>query len=175
MLESPRVTKPYTEEQWAEVLALGDAGGQPTAGRRRAPHDGRRADVRRRRDRDAAEWNTDALGPTKRGYATELVHKLRARVRRRRLPAFRPGQVVSGRAAAALGAVDLYWRADGQPLWSDPALFADEREPGQLHASEDAKRFITHAGDAARPRPTLHPAAATRTSSTTSGASGGCR
>jgi uncharacterized protein (DUF2126 family) len=23
--ESPRVTKPYTEEQWSEVLALGDA------------------------------------------------------------------------------------------------------------------------------------------------------
>jgi uncharacterized protein (DUF2126 family) len=23
--ESPRVTKPYTEEQWADVMALGDA------------------------------------------------------------------------------------------------------------------------------------------------------
>ena len=34
-------------------------------------------------DRDGAEWNTDALGPTKRGFATELVHRLRAKLRRR--------------------------------------------------------------------------------------------
>lgn len=27
--------------------------------------------------RDEAEWNIDALGPTKRIYATELVQKLR--------------------------------------------------------------------------------------------------
>ena len=75
--ESPRVTKPYTDEQWQHILDTGDIvdrsllkgdvrltmGGEPTfvaVG-----------------DRDAPEWNTDALGPTKRGFATKLVHKLR--------------------------------------------------------------------------------------------------
>ena len=28
-------------------------------------------------DRDGAEWNTDALGPTKRGFAQSVTHKLR--------------------------------------------------------------------------------------------------
>jgi uncharacterized protein (DUF2126 family) len=28
--ESPRVTKPYTEDQWADVLALGEPGGRAT-------------------------------------------------------------------------------------------------------------------------------------------------
>ncbi|MDH5255455.1 MAG: transglutaminase family protein, partial [Gammaproteobacteria bacterium] len=77
--ESPRVTRPYTDAQWQEVLALGERvdrelstldvrltmGGEPTF----VAVD----------DRDGAEWNTAALGPTKRGFALGLVQLLRDR------------------------------------------------------------------------------------------------
>ncbi|RYY92172.1 MAG: IMP dehydrogenase, partial [Comamonadaceae bacterium] len=38
-------------------------------------------------------------------------------------------------------ALSIYWRADGQPCWSNPALFADERQPLR-YTTEDARRFI---------------------------------
>ena len=47
--EAPRVTKPYTEEQWARDREAGSRHRRAAAGRRRAPHHGRRADVRLRR------------------------------------------------------------------------------------------------------------------------------
>ncbi len=51
----------------------------------------------------ATEWNTAALGPTKRPVADELLRRLQRALRARRPAAPRPGQVVPGRAAAALG------------------------------------------------------------------------
>ena len=44
--ESPRVTKPYTEEQWQAIVACGHDVDRELSERRRAAHDGRRADVR---------------------------------------------------------------------------------------------------------------------------------
>ncbi len=137
--ESPRVTKPYTEEQWAEVLTLGqqvDAelvasdvrltmGGEPT--------------FVATSDRDAAEWNTDALGPTKRGYATELVQKLRAEYGDGGFLHFGQGKWYPGEQLPRW-ALSIFWRADGQPLWRNPALFADERVPAH-YTSADAQRF----------------------------------
>ncbi|GAA4322718.1 transglutaminase family protein [Pigmentiphaga soli] len=138
--ETPRVTKPYTEQQWQSVLALGDAidarlqdmdvrltmGGEPTFVS---------AD-----DRDGDEWNTAALGPTKRLLATDLVHRLRERYGANGFLHFGQGKWYPGEQLPRW-ALGIYWRADGEPCWQDPSLFADERHPAG-HTGEDARRFI---------------------------------
>jgi uncharacterized protein (DUF2126 family) len=138
--ESPRVTMPYTDAQWADILRLGRAvdtqlaqgdvrltmGGEPTF----VAVD----------DRDAPEWNTDALGPTKRGLATALVHRLRARYGEGGFLHFGQGKWYPGEQLPRW-ALSIHWRADGQPCWKDPTLFADERDPHH-YTPADAERFI---------------------------------
>ncbi|RZL94846.1 MAG: transglutaminase family protein [Variovorax sp.] len=139
--ESPRVTKPYTEDQWAEVLALGDAvDARLAAGDVRLTMGGEPTYVATS-DRDAPEWNTDALGPTKRGYATELVHKLRAEYGQGGFLHFGQGKWYPGEQLPRW-ALSIFWRADGQTLWHNPALLADERVPTH-YTSEDARRFTS--------------------------------
>jgi len=138
--ESPRVTKPYSDDQWAQVLRLGEEvdaqllaqdvrltmGGEPT--------------FVSTLDRDGAEWNTDALGPTKRGLATELVHKLRQQYGQGGFLHFGQGKWYPGEQLPRW-ALSIYWRADGKPCWQDPAVFADERAPSAC-TSDDALRFM---------------------------------
>ncbi|MCU4121950.1 DUF2126 domain-containing protein [Variovorax sp. N23] len=139
--ESPRVTKPYTDEQWAEVLALGEAVDKRLAvGDVRLTMGGEPTYVATS-DRDAAEWNTDALGPTKRGYATELVQKLRAEYGNGGFLHFGQGKWYPGEQLPRW-ALSIFWRADGQTIWHNPELFADERVPTH-YTSEDARRFTT--------------------------------
>ena len=92
-------------------------------------------------DRDGAEWNTAALGPTKRRYAVDLLLRLKERYGAQGSPAPGPGQVVSRRAVAALGAVDLAGARTASPAGTTPGLFADEREPRPT-APADAERFM---------------------------------
>lgn len=140
--ESPRVTKPYSEEQWADVLALGEAVDRELeAGDVRLTMGGEPTFVSVE-DRDGPEWNTDALGPTKRGYATELVHRLRAEYGDGGFLHFGQGKWYPGEQLPRW-ALSICWRADGQPCWRNPALFADERVPS-AYTTEDAKRFIQH-------------------------------
>jgi uncharacterized protein (DUF2126 family)/transglutaminase-like putative cysteine protease len=140
LLETPRVTKPYTEDQWASVLALGEQvdrdlvqgdvrltmGGEPTF-----------VSVD---DRDGGEWNTDALGPTKRLFATELVHRLRDEYGQGGFLHFGQGKWYPGEQLPRW-ALSICWRADGQPCWQDASLFADERD-GHSYTAQDAKRFL---------------------------------
>ncbi len=139
LYEAPRVTKPYTEEQWADVMRLGEA----------VDHELLSSDVRLTMggeptfvavaDRDAAEWNTDALGPTKRGFATALVHKLRAEYGQGGFLHFGQGKWYPGEQLPRW-ALNIYWRTDGQPVWRNPDLFVDEREPTH-YDSEVAQKF----------------------------------
>ena len=138
--ESPRVTLPYSDAQWADILQLGDAvdlqlqaddvrltmGGEPTF----VGID----------DRDGPEWNTAALGPTKRVFALDLLHRLKARYGPNGLLHLGQGKWYPGEQLPRW-ALSLFWRPDGQPLWRDPALQADERQPQQARP-EDAERFI---------------------------------
>jgi uncharacterized protein (DUF2126 family) len=137
--ESPRVTLPYSETQWEAILALGDqVDAQLAAGDVRLTMGGEPTFVSVD-DRDGAEWNTDALGPTKRMRAQELVLRLRDRYGAGGFLHYGQGKWYPGEQLPRW-ALSICWRADGQPCWSDPSLFADEREP-QHHTSADAQRF----------------------------------
>ena len=138
--ESPRVTKPYNEDQWAAVMALGEVvDADLKAGDVRLTMGGEPTFVGID-DRNAAEWNTDALGPTKRGFATELVHKLREEYGRGGFLHFGQGKWYPGEQLPRW-ALSIYWRADGEPTWANPALFTDERHPTHYTAA-DAQTFL---------------------------------
>jgi len=123
--ESPRVTRPYTEEQWREIDALG----------RRIDADLAAADVRLAvggeptfvsiDDMDGDEWTIAALGPTKRTLAGELLKRLRGRFAEGGLEHFGQGKWYPGESLPRW-ALSCYWRKDGVPLWQNPSLFADE-------------------------------------------------
>ena len=138
--ESPRVTKPYTEDQWAQVLQLGDqVDTKLVAGDVRLTQGGEPTFVSVD-DRDGEEWNTDALGPTKRMVAQDLVQRLRDHYGRGGFLHFGQGKWYPGEQLPRW-ALSICWRADGQPIWNDPALFADERDNHQ-YTSADAKAFM---------------------------------
>ncbi|MBL8350858.1 MAG: transglutaminase family protein [Burkholderiaceae bacterium] len=138
--ESPRVTKPYTEDQWSEVLALGESvDEQLEAGDVRLTMGGEPTFVSVD-DRDGAEWNTDALGPTKRLYATDLVSRLLEHYGAGGFLHFGQGKWYPGEQLPRW-ALSICWRADGEPCWHDPSLFTDERYPTH-YTSADARAFM---------------------------------
>jgi uncharacterized protein (DUF2126 family)/transglutaminase-like putative cysteine protease len=138
--EAPRVTRPYSEPQWQSMDALG----------RKVDAELQALDVRLTQggeptfvsidDRDGAEWNTTALGPTKRAYATELLLRLKERYGGGGFLHFGQGKWYPGEQLPRW-ALSAIWRTDGEPCWRDPALFADERQPSK-YTTQDAERFI---------------------------------
>ncbi|MBN3813312.1 transglutaminase family protein [Paraburkholderia sp. Ac-20347] len=142
VLETPRVTKPYSDEQWAAMQAMGAQVDAALTGQDVRLTMGGEPTFVAERDRDAPEWNTDALGPTKRRYAIALMDKLRAQYGARGFLHIGQGKWYPGEQLPRW-ALSLFWRADGQPCWHDPSLFADERTPTH-HTAADAQRFIAH-------------------------------
>ena len=138
--EAPRVTKPYTEEAWLEIDAMG---GQVDA-------DLARLDVRLTQggeptfvsvdDRDGAEWNTEAMGPTKRLLSASLLDKLRAEYAPYGLRHYGQGKWYPGEQLPRWS-LNIFWRKDGEPLWLNPSLVADERTDYCVTA-EDAAAFL---------------------------------
>lgn len=138
--EDPRVTKPYSEEQWRAIDALGRAvdddlvtgdvrltmGGEPTF----VSID----------DMDGEEWNTAALGSSKRKLADTLLYRLRER--------FAPGGVLHygqskwypGESLPRWG-LYCFWRQDGVPVWRNATLLANENHVYRYNI-EHARHFV---------------------------------
>ncbi|MCW8885070.1 MAG: transglutaminase family protein [Motiliproteus sp.] len=121
--EDPRVTKPYSEDQWQCINALGDEvdrqleemdvrltmGGEPTF----VSID----------DMDSAQWNTEALGDDKLSLAKDLLVRLRDRFAPEGLLHYGQGKWYPGEEVPRW-ALGCFWRTDGQPLWKNKELLA---------------------------------------------------
>ncbi|CAA0081227.1 putative protein [BD1-7 clade bacterium] len=140
--EDPRVTKPYSEDQWQTIQALGTAldqqlkaddvrltmGGEPTF----VSID----------DMESAQWNTEALGDDKLKRAKDLLIRLQAQFAPHGLLHYGQGKWYPGEPLPRW-ALGLYWRKDDIPLWKNPTWLARIDQNARLSVS-DAKRFIDH-------------------------------
>lgn len=138
--ESARVTKPYEDKDWQGIVDLGQKVDHSLAGMDVRLTMGGEPTFVSALDRDGAEWNIDALGPTKRGLGTELLKKLQARYAVGGFLHFGQGKWYPGEQLPRWS-LSAYWRKDGKPCWTDPTLFADERDPHH-YTKADAESFI---------------------------------
>jgi uncharacterized protein (DUF2126 family) len=123
--EAPRVTKPYTEAQWAEIETLGHAiDAQLLSGDVRLTMGGEPTFVSVD-DPDGAEWNTAAMGPDKRRLAIEVYNRLKQKYAPQGLSHFGQGKWYPGEQLPRWS-LNCFWRRDGEPIWRNPALLDDE-------------------------------------------------
>lgn len=147
--EDPRVTLPYSPQQWSAIQQLGAAvdkrlvegdvrltmGGEPTF----VSID----------DFVAPEWTIAADGPAKRERAGVLANRLADIYARGGLVQRSQGKWYPGESLPRW-AISLYWRTDGVPLWRQPALLAD---PWALPVGAKAADPLAPKGKFAPPTP----------------------
>lgn len=131
IFESPRVTKPYTEEQWKAIYDLGfvvedelqandvrlTMGGEPTF-----------VSVD---DMESGEWNTEADGEHKRKLASKLSLSLMDVFGKGGVLHHAQGKWYPGEPLPRW-LIGIHWRKDGEPIWREPKLLASFAENYKL-------------------------------------------
>ena len=127
--ERPRVTLPYTDEVWQNVLNLGQQvdqsllendvrlsmGGEPTF----VSTD----------ELDSPEWNEEALGEHKLERASALLEKLQQEFAPQGITAFAQGKWYPGEPTPRWALI-CHWRQDQQPIWQSIKRLAVPDEGG---------------------------------------------
>ena len=137
--EDPRVSKPYSEEDWQLIEQLGH----------QVDRDLKQQDVRLTQggeptfvsidDMDGAQWNTEAHGKEKRELAGQLTHRLKKHFAPGGMLHYGQGKWYPGEPLPRWS-LNIYWRVDGLPMWLDETLFsADDAQDG--YTVEHAKAF----------------------------------
>tara|TARA_R110002074_G_scaffold7401_1_gene31808 strand:+ start:37301 stop:40627 length:3327 start_codon:yes stop_codon:yes gene_type:complete len=131
IFESPRVTKPYTEDQWKAIYDLGfvvedelqandvrlTMGGEPTF-----------VSVD---DMESGEWNTEADGEHKRKLASKLSIRLMDVFGKGGVLHHAQGKWYPGEPLPRW-LIGVHWRKDGNPIWREPKLLASFAENYKL-------------------------------------------
>jgi len=155
--EHPRITRPFSDESWERLDALGrkvDAvltendvrltmGGEPTF----VSID----------DFEADEWNAGAVGPTKRALADTLIRRLRDRFAPNGLLHHGQGKWYPGESLPRW-TFSLYWRVDGKPVWRDEKLIAREGETYDVSPADAEALTAAIAGNLGLEGDTIAPA-----------------
>jgi uncharacterized protein (DUF2126 family)/transglutaminase-like putative cysteine protease len=138
--ESPRVTMPYTDAQWQEIDALGRRVDEALSARDVRLTMGGEPTFVSIDDMQGDEWTTAALGATKRERAGVLLRRLKQRFAPGGLLHHGQGKWYPGESLPRW-ALGCWWRRDGEAIWHDDSLIADEtRDHG--HGDRDARRFL---------------------------------
>ncbi len=140
--EDPRVTQPYSAEQWEKILALGNKVDEDLeAGDVRLTMGGEPTFVSVD-DMESDQWNTAADGTEKRILSNSLVRKLRKEFGPHGLLQLGQGKWYPGEPIPRWK-MALYWRKDQQPLWKDENLLADFSADYE-YTHHDAENFVKH-------------------------------
>lgn len=123
ILESPRVTKPYTDEQWKAIERVG----------KKVEKDLQKGDVRLTMggeptfvsidDMESAEWNTDADGPNKQRLANDLTKRLLEKTAKGGMLHHAQGKWYPGEPLPRWE-IQMYWRKDGKTIWHNQQLLS---------------------------------------------------
>ncbi|MBE9639483.1 DUF2126 domain-containing protein [Salipiger mangrovisoli] len=138
--EHPRITKPFSDEAWEALDALGHKVDAEIAAQDMRLTMGGEPTFVSIDDFESAEWNTAAVGPQKRALADQMIRRLRARFAPGGFLHYGQGKWYPGETLPRW-TFSLYWRRDGKPVWKNPDLVAKETAKGADAAQADA--FLT--------------------------------
>ncbi|MFT3936251.1 MAG: transglutaminase family protein [Chitinophagaceae bacterium] len=135
--EDPRVTKPYTDEQWAIINATGEkVDADLLAGDVRMTMGGEPTFVSID-DMEGAEWNTTADGKLKRELSHDLIFRLREKFGPTGMIHYGQGKWYPGEPLPRWQ-YGLFWRKDNYPIWKNIALVAHEKIEKKYTAADAA-------------------------------------